>query len=173
MCFQWWMKAASVAVLCAALCIRGPRPRRPGLRRYYADESICFTRLVFMTESHPLAAPPEGWGLLAGIPVRAGEPCPSDARVLERVRRDVARARVLPPGCTVEGARLMVADPACVVFTRETREAAAACRAHLARGGIAALGRYGRWEYGSIAHAMGQGRGWARAVDAAAAAVAG
>ncbi|HET7231788.1 MAG TPA: FAD-dependent oxidoreductase [Longimicrobium sp.] len=154
------------AVLSAAFCVRGPRPEGTGLWRYYADESLCFTRLIFMTEFDPLNAPPDGWGLLAEIPVRPGEPRPPDTEILATARRDAGRAGVLGPDAEVIDARLMVADPAYVVFTRGSEETAAACRAHLARGRIAALGRYGRWEYSSMAQALGQGLRWARTVSA-------
>jgi protoporphyrinogen oxidase len=150
------------AVLSAALSVRGPRPEGCGQWRYYTDESLCFTRLVFMTELDPCMAPPEGWGVLAEIPVRAEAPRPPDAEVLAAARRDVVRAGVLSPGCQVVDARLMTADPAYVVFVPGAARAARRCRDWLARGGIAALGRYGRWEYSSMAQCMAQGLRWAR-----------
>jgi protoporphyrinogen oxidase len=150
------------AVLSAAFCIRGPRPRAPGAWRYYADPSLCFTRLIFMTELDPLAAPEEGWGVMAEIPLRAEARRPPARRVLARARRDLQRTGILPLGCTIIDARMMLADPAYVVFTRGAEEAAEACRAWLGEHGIAALGRYGRWEYASMAQGMAQGHLWAR-----------
>jgi protoporphyrinogen oxidase len=63
----------------------------------------------------------------------------------------------------VVDARLMAADPAYVVFSRGAAEAAEACRAWLARHGVAAVGRYGRWEYSSMARGMADGVRWAHA----------
>ncbi|HEY0021120.1 MAG TPA: FAD-dependent oxidoreductase [Longimicrobium sp.] len=153
------------AVLSAAFSVRGPRPAAPGQWRYYTDESLCFTRLVHMTELDPMMAPADGWGVLAEIPVRSGPRAP-DAEVLARARRDLARAGALPPGCRVVDARLMAADPAYVVFTRGADAAARACRDWLAERGIAALGRYGRWEYSSMSRCMAQGIRWAESARA-------
>jgi protoporphyrinogen oxidase len=152
-------------VLSVAFCVRGPRPASPGQWRYYADESLCFTRLVFMTEFDALMAPEEGWGVLAEIPFRSEAPPPADDEVVRLARRDLARSGVLPPDSVIVDARVMRASPAYVVFTRGAEAAAGRCREHLAAGGIAALGRYGRWEYSSMAQGMAQGFRWADAVS--------
>lgn len=150
-------------VFTAAFSIRGPRPESPGLWRYYADESIPFTRLVFMAELDPLSAPPDGWGVMAEITDPAEAPRPSDAEVLASAREGLRLAAALSPGCEIVGEHVIVADPAYVVFTPESQEVVRRCRAFLEEAGVSVAGRYGRWEYSSMAQVMADGAAWARA----------
>ncbi len=139
------------------LCIEGPRPIDPGLWRYYADPSIAFSRLIFMTEFDPLSAPDDGWGVLVEITERAEDaPAPEDALV-DRVVRDLRRVGRLPDGHRVVASRVLSADPAYVVFTPEAQEIIANATAWLRGAGIEPLGRYGRWEYSSMASAVRDG----------------
>lgn len=150
-------------VFSAAFSIRGPRPEAPGLWRYHADESVPFTRLIYMTELDPLAAPPDGWGVMAEIPHPAEAPRPAPGEILASARAGLRRVGALPPGCEIIGEQLMVADPAYVVFTPESQEVVRRCRAFLEAAGIGTVGRYGRWEYSSMAQVMADGAAWARA----------
>lgn len=150
-------------VLSLAFSVRGPRPEGTGHWRYYPDPDLPFTRLVFMTAFDPLAAPADGWGVLAEVPFRAGgaPPCPREA--LADARRALEGLGLLR-GCEVVGENVMTADPAYVVFTPGTEAVAERARAHLAGGGVTALGRYGRWEYSSMAGVMADALAWASAV---------
>lgn len=146
-------------VLSLAFSIRGPRPPAPGHWRYYPDPALPFTRLVFMTEFDPLSAPEDGWGVLAEVPYRAeAPPCPRQA--LEAARRGLESLGLLA-GCRIVDKNVMTADPAYVVFTPGAEAVAERARAHLAAGGVTAMGRYGRWEYSSIAGVMADARAWA------------
>jgi len=154
-------------VFTAAFSIRGPRPEAPGLWRYHADEAVPFTRLVYMTEFDPLAAPPEGWGVMAEITHPAEAPRPSPAEILASARDGLRQVGALPAGCEIVDEHLIVADPAYVVFTPESQEVVRRCRAFLEAAGISVVGRYGRWEYSSMAQAIGDATAWAEARSAA------
>lgn len=148
-------------VLSVAFSIRGPRPEGRGHWRYYGDESLCFTRLVYMCEFDPLMAPPEGWSLLAELIEPAEDPLASEDEIIERSRADLIRAGGLPDGCEIIDAHVLLLDPAYVVFTPENQRIVAAAHEFLAQHGITALGRYGRWEYSSMAQVMRDGFAWA------------
>lgn len=148
-------------VLSLAFCVRGPRPQSPGHWRYYADEALCFTRLVFMTEFDPLAAPADGFGVLAEVTFAAEDPRPDDAEVLARAAVDLRAAGIIGDAHEVVDARVMVADPAYVAFEPGSEETVERCRAWLAGQGIATVGRYGRWEYSSMAQVMSDAFTWA------------
>ncbi len=152
-------------VYSVGVAVRGPRPTGTGHWRYYPDERVPFTRLTFMTEFDPLLAPPEGWGVLAEIPVPAETLPPREADLAAATQEGLRRVGLLGEGCVVVGAHVMVADPAYVVFTRGTGRAVQRCREHLAAGGVSTLGRYGRWEYSSMAQVMRGGFGWAEALS--------
>lgn len=154
-------------VFTAAFSIRGPRPDAPGQWRYHADESVPFTRLVYMTELDPLAAPPEGWGVMAEITHPAEAPRPAREEILAAAREGLRQVGALPAGCEIVGEHLMVADPAYVVFTPESQDVVHRCRAFLEQAGISTVGRYGRWEYSSMAQVMNDAFGWARPRSAA------
>lgn len=155
-----WNRVVSVA-----LSIEGPRPMGLGHWRYYTDESLAFTRLVFLHAFDPLLAPAGGWPLLAEIPQPAEEPCESETAIVTRVEADVVQSEVLPPGSRIVDAHVMVVDPAYVVFSRESGETMQWAREFFSECGITPLGRYGRWEYSSMARALRDGYAFADAMS--------
>lgn len=148
-------------VVSVALSIRGPRPRGRGHWRYYSDESLCFTRLIYLHEFDPALAPADGWGLLVEITEPAELPMQEHAALLARVRADVQAAGALPDDCRIVDEHVMPVDPAYVVFPRRGRDAVEEARQFLARHGICSLGRYGAWEYSSMGQVMRDGFAWA------------
>ena len=144
-----------------AFSFRGPRPQNRGLWRYYADESVLFTRLIYMHEFDPMSAPEDGWGLMAEITERSEDPPTPDEELIERVRADVTRVGAAPDDCSIIGERVLTIDPAYVVFHTESRGTIDAARQFLVDHGITPLGRYGRWEYSSMAQVMRDGFAWA------------
>ncbi len=153
-------------VLSAAFSIRGPRPSSRGHWRYYTDESLIFTRLIYLHEFDPDCAPEDGWALLAEITEPAEGPLPDPRVVLEHARADILRAGALPEDCRIIDQHLMIADPAYVVFTTENQAVIERARQFLEDHGIMPLGRYGRWEYSSMAQVMRDGFGWGEQMSA-------
>ena len=150
-------------VLSVALSIRGPRPDS-GHWRYYTDESIVFNRLIFLHQFDPGCAPPEGWPLLAEITEPAENPMASDEEILARTRADVARVGGLPDGSEIIAERVMLIDPAYVVFTPENQKVVEEARQWLQERGVVPLGRYGKWEYSSMAQVMRDGFAWGQSM---------
>lgn len=148
-------------VLSVGLGIRGPRPEQPGHWRYYADESLIFNRLVFLHEFDPHLAPPDGWPLLVEILEPAEWPLPSRPALMARIKRDLERAKALPPGSRIVRETAKVIDPAYVVFNEESQHLVAMAHEMLSGHGVTSLGRYGRWEYSSMASCMRDGFAWA------------
>jgi protoporphyrinogen oxidase len=153
-------------VLSVMLSIEGRRPRSPGHWRYYPSREVCFTRLAFMCEFDPEMAPSHGWSLLAEIPEPAEAPRISDEELVGIVRHDLHRVGILPVGNRVADAHVVDADPAYVVFTPRNAGIIEAARAFLRRHGVEPLGRYGRWEYSSMAQVMRDALRWADGVRA-------
>src|SRR5688500_6897410 len=151
-----------------ALSIEGPRPETQVHWQYYPDETLSFTRLAYMCAFEPAMAPPSGWGLLVEMTERAEDrPEPADAMV-ERIRADLQRIGTIPPGCRIIDVNVLDANPAYVVFTPESRDVVEAAKSFLIAGGVDPVGRYARWEYSSMAQAMGDGLRWADGVSATA-----
>ena len=151
-----------------ALSIEGPRPDDRPHWEYYPDEALCFTRLVYMCEFEPGMAPPTGWGLLVEMTERAEDAPEATDAMIERIRGDLARISAIPPGCRIIDVHVMDADPAYVVFTPESRQVVETAKSFLTDGGVDPVGRYARWEYSSMAQAMGDGIQWADGVSATA-----
>ena len=143
------------------------RGRRPDLGhwRYYADESIAFTRLVFLHAFDPLLAPADGWPLLAEVTQPAESPWEKPGALLARVKADVRRSRVLPRGSRIVDGHVMAVDPAYVVFSAEGAETMQRARAFFSERGVTPLGRYGRWEYSSMAQNLRDGYAFAEAIE--------
>lgn len=151
-------------VMTVMIRVAGPRPSGTGLWRYYADESLVFTRLIFMHEFDPELAPAHGWGLMAEITEPAEQPVADAHVVIERAIRDVRRTRILPAGCEVVGATLRTIDPAYVVFTIDSAKVVAESLEFLRSRDVTAIGRYGKWEYSSMAQVMRDGFAFAEYV---------
>lgn len=150
-----------------ALSIKGPRPRGMGHWSYYVDESVCFTRLVYMCEFDPGMAPEDGWAMLAEVPER-GEDTPGQTKALiQAVRSGLERVGALPAGCEIVAEHVLDVEPAYVVFTPENERIVRRAQSFLRDAGIEPLGRYGRWEYSSMAQVMGDAFRWSDAWCAA------
>jgi protoporphyrinogen oxidase len=150
-----------------ALSIKGQRPEHTGHWRYYVDESVCFTRLVYMCEFDPGMAPDDGWALLAEVPERGELPPRPVEDLIREVKSGLSRVGAVPAGCEIIAAHVLDAEPAYVVFTPENAELVERARDFLRQAGIEPLGRYGRWEYSSMAQVMGDAFRWADAWCAA------
>ncbi|NQU23116.1 MAG: FAD-dependent oxidoreductase [Candidatus Nealsonbacteria bacterium] len=154
-------------VLSVMLSVRGPRPEGRGHWRYYADESIDFTRLIYMHEFDPDTAPPEGWGLMAELLETSRSPMRPEAEVIARVKADVARVGALPGDCQIIDAHVRTIDPAYVAFTLDSQPIIEEASGFLRDHGIEPLGRYGRWEYSSMGQVMRDAYTWADQQSAA------
>ncbi|MFH9089310.1 protoporphyrinogen/coproporphyrinogen oxidase [Streptomyces sp. NPDC017673] len=152
-----------------ALAVRGPRPAGTGHWRYYTRADVPFTRLVFMTEFDPAMAPADGWGVLAEVVERSGEPAVSDAELTARVLRGVRAVGMLDEGEVVES-RVFHADPGYVVFTPAAQAVTERALGFLAERGLTALGRYGSWTYSSMSQVMESAFAWAEGLGGAPAA---
>ena len=144
-------------VVTVLLAVRGPRPAGTGHWRYYADESLCFNRLIWPHAFDPLMAPEDGYGLHAEITERAEDPPGDERAIVERVVSDARRVGALASGDTIVEARVFTLDPAYVVFRPGDESTVAAARDALERLGVHVVGRYARWEYSSMAQVMRDG----------------
>jgi protoporphyrinogen oxidase len=144
-------------VYTAAFSIKGPRPQDRGHWRYYADESVLFTRLVYMHEFDPHSAPADGWGLMAEITERSECPIGSARDILATCVEDLGRVGAIPEGCEIVDQNLILADPAYVVFTPENQSVVSESRGFLESQGVLTVGRYGRWEYSSMMQVIRDG----------------
>lgn len=147
-------------VYSVGLRIRGPRPDL-GHWRYYPDPDLCFTRLVFLHAFDPLLAPADGWPLLAEVTGLSEQPI-DETELIARVEADVKSLGLVPEGSEILGSHVVVADPAYVVFGLEDKAIVKEARAWLQTQGLHTKGRYGSWEYSSMASVMVDGRNWAR-----------
>lgn len=152
-------------VISVIISIKGPRPENRGHWRYYADEEVAFTRLVYMHNFDPETAPKEGWGLLAEIIEPAEWPLKNKEEVLEKVVSDVKKVGALPDDCNVLEKDMFVVDPAYVVFTNESKKMVSELESYFSDNKVKLLGRYGRWEYSSMAQVMRDGFNWAKGIE--------
>jgi hypothetical protein len=144
-------------VVMVDIAVRGRRPRGTGHWCYYSDETIAFNRLIFMHEFDPHMAPDSGWGLMAEITERAEDPLGDLQERVCRCINDARRVGALRDEDEVVEARARVIDPAYVVFTPATAPIIERTRTRLRDHAVTPLGRYGRWEYSSMAQVMRDG----------------
>ncbi len=147
-----WTRVYSVMIT-----IKGSRPENCGHWRYYSDESLCFTRLVFMHSFDSDSSPPDGWGLLVEIPESASIPVSSARDTIQLAKKDIYRSGILPAECEMHDACVIINDPAYVVFNHQTKDIVRDTMAYLESNNVHALGRYGRWEYSSMAQVIRDG----------------
>lgn len=151
-------------VITVMLSIEGPRPENRGHWRYYGQEDLCFTRLIYMHNFDPLTAPQNGWGLMTEITEPDELPLRSNKDIMAKVITDVKKANALPDDCQVIDSNLLVVSPAYVVFTDESKKLVEELQSFYESHGVKLLGRYGKWEYSSMAQVMRDGYGWADSV---------
>lgn len=132
-----WTKLSSVAI-----SVVGERPDL-GHYRYYSSPEIPFNKVTFMTEFDPSSAPPYGYGLL--IEVKDSEPD------LKEIISWLKKVGIIKEKDVIVGQRSWVVDPAYVIFTKDTHEIIENCKEYLKKLDIDILGRYGAWEYSSMA----------------------
>jgi len=137
-----------------AFSIEGPRPPNRGHWRYYASRDLCFTRLIHMCEFDPAMAPEHGWSILAEVPERGDQPRASTDALIRQASRDLATARAVPPDCRIVDVNVIEVDTAYVVFTEDCQAIVKEAHAFLQDYGIVPIGRYGRWEYSSMAQVL-------------------
>jgi len=153
-------------VLSATISVKGPRPVKFGHWRYYADESLVFTRLIYLNEFDPMCSPDDGWSLLVEITEPAESPMTDKASMLARVRADLGRAGAIPQDCSIVGEDMILVDPAYVVFGLDSAPIVEAAHAFLASRGITSLGRYGKWEYSGMSGCIRDGLAWGESIAA-------
>lgn len=152
-------------VISIGISIKGTRPKSPGHWRYYTDPAIPFTRLVFMNEFDPQAAPEDGWALLAEVTWPGKQPIPEKEILIDQVVNAIKSLSLLPDDNVVIGTHLWVLDPAYVIFTHDTQRIINNCFEFLAQFGITSSGRYGKWEYSSMFQNIKAGFDWAKKVN--------
>ena len=151
-------------VLSIMVSIEGPRPENTGHWRYYGQSDICFTRLVFMHTFDPNLAPSNGWGLLVEMIEPSEWPLRDKDTIIDEVLNDILKVKAIPNDCKVIGKELMVVDPAYVVFTKESKALVEDLKVYFDKHGLKLLGRYGQWEYSSMAQVMRDGFQWAKSI---------
>ena len=151
-----WNKVISIAVM-----LSGERPKNTGHWCYYADPQIPFSKLIYMTEFDEYNAPASGFGILVEVPeahnkhtLTKDELCGDVIIALEKLGI-LNKTNHLINICTWE------VDPAYVVFTKETPSIVDNCIEYFDKFGIKLLGRYGKWEYSSMAENIESGLDYA------------
>ncbi len=146
--------------------IRGKKPRHQDHWQYYVDESLIFTRLIYLHNFDPDRAPQDGWPLLVEVTEPAECPVAVPEELIRRVRLDLDRTGVLPEGNQIVDKHVLVIDPAYVVFTPESQTVMQRARSFLEDHNVIPLGRYGRWEYSSMSGVLKDGFDWAETFSA-------
>lgn len=149
-------------VISIAICVRGSRPKDTGTWRYYTIPTVPFTRLIFMNEFDPMAAPADGWAVLAEVPWPGRGPLPDFKLLAKNVVECIKNQYFYTKDSEVLDVNWWVVDPAYVVFTHETEQISATCSQFLQDYGISTKGRYGSWEYSSMYQNIKDGIEWAR-----------
>jgi protoporphyrinogen oxidase len=147
-----WNKVISVA-----FSIEGERPIDPGHWRYYTDPDVPFTRLIFMTEFDKNNAPESGWGLLIEITELSDTKLIDKEILFSKIESSLKKIGLLKKNDKIIGKHLWVNDPAYVAFTKETSGIVSHCMDYLRESDIYSAGRYGNWEYSSMAENLEDG----------------
>jgi protoporphyrinogen oxidase len=148
-----WNKMLSVAI-----SIEGDRPTNTGHYRYYTDPDILFNKLTYMTEFDMYAAPDNGFGILLEVK----EPDESVRPMLMyNIISQLYSLGILNDKNKVVDINTWEVNPAYVIFTKETPLIVSNCKEYLESVGITTLGRYGSWEYSSMAENIEDGFNYA------------
>jgi protoporphyrinogen oxidase len=155
-----------MAVWMVGLCITGPRPKNRGKWRYYADESLVFTRLIHMHEYDADTCPEDGWSIMAEILERSDAPPRDVEALIARVEADVRRSGGLGEGCEIVARKAWRCDPGYVVESEDAARVTKEFAAALTPQNVHLLGRYGLWQYSSMGQVLRDGMVLARTLQA-------
>jgi hypothetical protein len=147
----------SMAVWMVGLTLPGPRPTGRGKYRYYADEALCFTRLIHMHEYDPDTCPPDGWSILAEILERSDSSARDPKALVRQVESDARRAGAIPSESEVIQWRAWRCDPAYVLETAHAERVKSDITAFLELRKVYLVGRYARWQYSSMGQVIRDG----------------
>ena len=146
-----------ITVNSIALSVKGKRQKETGLWHYYSDPDIVFTKVIFMTEFDGHNAPPDGFGLLIEVPGKK-----ITKTLIKKAIADLKKVKVLTPEDVVIGVNSWLVNPAYIIFTKETPQIVEDCKWYFEKFNITTLGRYGSWEYSSMAENIEEGLDFAK-----------
>jgi protoporphyrinogen oxidase len=138
-----------VRVVNLALGVRGPAPRHEHWL-YYPDADLPFYR-VGIPSNHGALAPPDCHTLSVEASL---DPGPGDVAGAGAAMEAALVARGLLDPTAVVVRRLLVVDPAYVVFDHRRRRAVAVLRRFFAAAGVLLAGRWAEWKYSAMEDAV-------------------
>ena len=145
-----WNKMVSIGI-----SIEGERPDK-GHYCYYADPDIPFNKLTYMHEFDKYSAPPEGYGILLEVKDDG-----DTGQILADSINALKELDILNKNNKMIDANVWTVDPAYVVFTKDTPRIINDCKEFLYKHNITSSGRYGKWEYSSMAENINDGFNYA------------
>jgi protoporphyrinogen oxidase len=163
---------ARVASACAALQFQGILNVNLGIDReaisdkhwvYFYEDAFPFHRLSFPANFSPHNVPPGKSSISTEIAYRAGMTPDRDSAVTATVAA-LRAARILEDGDSIEAVHVEAISPAYVIYDLGHRTAVDTIATWLDTVGIHLAGRFGRWEYFNMDHAMSSGRAVANVV---------
>ncbi len=98
---------------------------------------------------------------MAEITQPAEHPIEDLHQVVQRTIEDAVRVNALRSAESVINSHVQIAEHAYVVFTVKNQPIIERARQHFLQHGLSPLGRYGQWEYSSMAQVMRDGFAWA------------
>jgi protoporphyrinogen oxidase len=130
---------------------------------YFPEDRYLFYRVGSPTSFCQRSAPPGCSSLYVEVAGERIDPGEVPAMV-RRAKDDLVSCGLLRSDDRILAEQVVVVDPAYVVFDAHRRQVLPEIMSWLAGQGIHSIGRYGRWEYGSMEDALHQGRETAAAL---------
>jgi len=145
-----------------ALAVKGERPKNSGHYIYYSDPEIPFNKVILTTEFDPYGSPEDGFGLL--IEYKKPNDQQHSGIKIQDIVSNLIKVGIVKNARDVIAEYVWEVDPAYVLFTDETQRITADCFEFLYKYGITSLGRYGHWEYSSMAENIRDGINYAKSL---------
>lgn len=132
---------------------------------YYPEDRFVFYRVGSPSSFCKASVPAGGSSLYVEVARLdfAREDVPG---LVRRIKEDLVACGLLRPSDRIVAQQVMEVDPAYVIYDEHRRNTVPELLAWLARRRIHSIGRYGRWEYGSMEDAIHQGMETAEALSA-------
>jgi protoporphyrinogen oxidase len=145
-----WNKMLSIGI-----SIEGDSPDR-GHYCYYADPKIPFNKLTYMHKFDKYSAPSEGYGILLEVKDDGDK-----GQIIADSIESLKYLDILNDKNKMVDLNVWYVDPAYVVFTKDTPGIIDDCKEFLYKHNITTSGRYGKWEYSSMAENINDGFNYA------------
>lgn len=153
-------------VVYAMVMLKGKKYKTDSLWDYFADKAYAFSRVIYMQNFDPHTAPAGKWSVMTETTYRAEDSIPTKTKMAMQVSKDLLKAGVIKNMNQVIDIHFEIIPYAYAVFLKDTSKHLKKLIAYFTSRNVQLLGRYGKWQYVSMAQVYEEATALAKSINA-------